>query len=71
MADYMGSPQIRTGNSRWHVVFASVAGDSPTVFLAYDANRRLQSKRGTREMSIEEFNVNRGNSVVKLKTTNY
>ncbi|MGI6077313.1 MAG: FAD binding domain-containing protein [Fastidiosipilaceae bacterium] len=61
MADYMGSPQIRElGTVGGNVVSASVAGDSPTVFLAYDATVVLQSKRGTREMSIEEFNVNRG-----------
>jgi len=61
MADYMGSPQIRElGTVGGNVVSASVAGDSPTVFLAYDATVVLQSVRGTREMSIEEFNVNQG-----------
>lgn len=58
---HIGSPQIRNlGTIGGNIVSASVAGDTPTCFLAYDATVVLKSVRGVREMSLADFNVNKG-----------
>lgn len=58
---YVGSPQIRRlGTIGGNIVSASVAGDTPTCFMAYDATVVLKSVRGIREMSIVDFSVNKG-----------
>ncbi len=63
---YVGSPQIRSlGTVGGNVVNASVAGDSPTVLLTYDAEVVLQSVNGTRVMSLHEFNMGPGNCAIR------
>ncbi len=63
---YVGSPQIRSlGTVGGNVVNASVAGDSPTVLLTYDAEVVLQSVKGTRVMSLHEFNMGPGNCAIR------
>ncbi len=63
---YVGSPQIRSlGTVGGNVVNASVAGDSPTVLLTYDAEVVLQSVKGTRVMSLHEFNLGPGNCAIR------
>ncbi len=63
---YVGSPQIRSlGTVGGNVVNASVAWDSPTVLLTYDAEVVLQSVKGTRVMSLHEFNMGSGNCAIR------
>lgn len=63
---HVGSPQIRNlGTIGGNVVNASVAGDSPTVFLTYGAEVVLKSTRGERIMTIEEFNQGPGNCQIR------
>lgn len=53
---HVGSPQIRNlGTIGGNVVNASVAGDSPTTFMALDATVVLESLRGRREMKLTDF----------------
>ncbi len=63
---HVGSPQIRNlGTIGGNVVNASVAGDSPTVFLAYGAQVVLQSVQGERVMTLEDFNKGPGNCQIR------
>ncbi len=63
---YVGSPQIRSlGTIGGNVVNASVAGDSPTVLLTYDAEVVLKSAEGERIMSLHEFNLGPGNCAIR------
>lgn len=56
VCEHVGSPQIRNlGTIGGNVVNASVAGDSPTTFMALDATVVLQSVRGRREMKLTDF----------------
>ncbi|MEL7623052.1 MAG: xanthine dehydrogenase family protein subunit M [Clostridiales bacterium] len=58
-AVHVGSPQIRNlGTIGGNVVNCSVAGDSPTTFMALDATVVLQSKAGKREMKLTDFYAN-------------
>jgi carbon-monoxide dehydrogenase medium subunit/xanthine dehydrogenase FAD-binding subunit len=55
-AYHVGSPQIRNlGTVGGNVVNASVAGDSPTVFISLDVTVVLRSAAGKREMKLTEF----------------
>ena len=65
-AVHVGSPQIRNlGTVGGNVVNASVAGDSPTTFLTYDAQVVLKSAKGERIMTIEDFNKGPGNCAIR------
>lgn len=65
-AIHVGSPQIRNlGTIGGNVVNASVAGDSPTTFLAYGASVVLKSAKGERVMTIEDFNKGPGNCAIR------
>lgn len=65
-AIHVGSPQIRNlGTIGGNVVNASVAGDSPTTFLTYDASVVLKSAKGERVMTIEDFNKGPGNCQIR------
>lgn len=65
-AIYVGSPQIRNlGTLGGNVVNASVAGDSPTTLLTYDASVVLKSAKGERVMTIADFNKGPGNCAIR------
>lgn len=63
----VGSPQIRNlGTIGGNVVHASVAGDSPTVFLALDASVLLKGPQGSRVVALSEFS-NEGKQGSKIE----
>lgn len=68
VARYVGSPQIRNlGTIGGNVVHASVAGDSPTVFLALEASVLLRSLKGERVVTLADFN-NEGRKGCKIES---